>query len=93
VAQLKDVLEAEGIPCLIKNENLSGIAGEVPFAETFPELWIQNDSDLSRAASIKAEWKTPNESTGEAWICPNCNEQSGPQFTSCWKCGTAKPQA
>jgi hypothetical protein len=70
VAQLKDVLEAECISCVIKNENLSGIAGEVPFAETFPELWIQNDSELTRAVSIKAEWKTPSEPLGEVWICP-----------------------
>ena len=53
VAQLKDVLEAEGIPCVIKNENLSGIAGEVPFAETFPELWIQNEAPRGRCAVIR----------------------------------------
>ena len=90
VAQPKDVLEAEGISCVIKNENLSGIAGEVPFAETFPELWVQNDSDLTKAMSIKADWKIPSEPTGEVWICPNCSEQSDPQFTSCWKCGTPR---
>src|SRR5687767_2058565 len=93
VAQLKDVLEAEGIPCVIKNENLSGIAGEVPFTETFPELWIQNDSDLTKAVSIKADWKIPSEPFGEVWICPNCSEQSDPEFTSCWKCGTTKPES
>jgi hypothetical protein len=90
VNQLRDMLESEGIACVIKNEILGGLAPEVPFTETFPELWIQNDSDLTRANMIKADWKRPAEIAGGLWNCPNCGEQLDPQFSSCWKCGTAK---
>lgn len=35
---LKERLEQAGIPCTIKNQRSSSLAGEVPFAEVFPEL-------------------------------------------------------
>ena len=91
VSGLKDVLEREGIPCVVKNEILSGLAPEVPFTETFPELWVQKDSDFPRAEEIKKDWKAPATSVhGESWTCPNCHEELEPQFSSCWKCGTRK---
>ena len=54
--QLKDFLEREGIPCILKNDILAGIAGEVPWTETFPEVWVVNDSDFARAEALKADW-------------------------------------
>ncbi len=92
VSQLKDFLENEGIPCVIKNEILTALRPEVPFTDTFPELWVQNDSDFEKAAIIKADWKMPTEPQGSAWTCPKCGEQLDPQFSSCWKCGTPKSQ-
>jgi len=91
VSRLKDVLESEGIACAIKNEVLSGLAPEVPFTETFPELWIQNDTDFDRAEAIKQDWKVPSTTnSARSWQCPNCHEQLEAQFSSCWKCGSAK---
>jgi hypothetical protein len=91
VTELKRLLETEGIPCFVKNEILAGLSPEVPWTETFPELWVQNDSDLSRARSIKEDWKKPpTESLGQ-WTCPTCHEELEGQFTSCWNCGTKKP--
>ena len=49
VAQAKAELEAHDIACFIKNEFAVSAAGEVPFIETWPELWIHNDHDLQRA--------------------------------------------
>ena len=90
VTHLRDVLEREGIPCLIRNDILAGLAPEVPFTETFPELWVQNDADLPRADAIKADWLAPRRVTGQPWTCSACQETMEPQFTSCWKCGAPK---
>lgn len=35
----KNLLGAEGIPTRIRNEHLGSIIGEMPFIETWPELW------------------------------------------------------
>lgn len=88
-AQLKDALEREGVPCLLRNDLLGGLAPEVPFTETFPEVWIQNDDDLTKAESIKSDWKRQAAlpSTGP-WVCPKCGERLEAQFSSCWSCGT-----
>jgi hypothetical protein len=93
VSQLKDFLEDQGIPCLVKNEILTALWPEVPFADSFPELWVQNDADFEKAARIKADWKRPMDVRSPAWTCPHCAEELEPQFSSCWKCGTAKAEA
>ena len=94
-AQLKDLLEREGIPCLIRNDILGNIAGEVPFTEAFPEVWVQNDGDVGRAEAIKADWRAARrmDPGGAAWVCPACGEKLEAQFSSCWKCGTERATA
>lgn len=90
-AQLKAVLEREGVPCLIRNDILGGLAPEVPFTETFPEVWIENDGDLAKAETIKADWRQHAAGTGrETWVCPKCGERLEAQFSSCWSCGTGR---
>src|SRR5688500_17848365 len=91
VVQLKDLLEQEGIACLIRNDILAGRAPEIPFTETFPELWVQNDADLPKAQTIKADWQNARQIIGESWQCPTCNESLEPQFSTCWNCGTNRP--
>jgi len=93
LTQLKDLLEAEGIPCLLKNELMIGLSGEVPINESSPQLWIENDADESRARQLLNELKTAESQAGPSWLCENCHEVNEGQFTSCWKCGTQKPTA
>ncbi|MGH7940024.1 MAG: DUF2007 domain-containing protein [Limisphaerales bacterium] len=91
VSELKDMLEAADISCFINNEFASTLAGAVPQAECMPELWIADDSREAEAVQIKKDWLSPRPH-GSPWTCPKCGEQSEPQFTSCWKCGTARPR-
>ena len=91
VEQLKELLEEAGIECGINNEASSKLAGGIPMSETFPELWIEDDSRLAEALQIKKDWQSSPPVVGTAWTCPKCGEKLEPQFTSCWKCGTAKP--
>ena len=83
---LKDILEREGIACMIRNENLSIAQGEIPFSECSPELWVLDDEHYSKAKEIINGWRESLR-TQSAWVCPTCKETIEGQFTSCWKCG------
>ena len=43
VHHLKNLLESAGIGCLLKNEGLSTLAGEVPFTECAVQLFLLSD--------------------------------------------------
>ena len=85
VHHAKNVLQAEGIAAVVRNEYLSSAMGELPPAECQAELWVLNDAD---APGAEALLRTPPR-RGAPWICGNCGERSEPQFTHCWKCGAA----
>lgn len=91
VSALKDMLDAAGISCFINNEVASTLAGGIPQGECMPELWIADDSREAEAVRIKKDWLSP-QTHGSPWTCPKCGEPLEPQFTSCWKCGTARPR-
>ncbi|MCP5090153.1 MAG: DUF2007 domain-containing protein, partial [Gammaproteobacteria bacterium] len=52
INHFKNLLAAEGIPTQIRNEYLGSIMGEMPFVETWPELWVVNDLDFDRATEL-----------------------------------------
>lgn len=91
IYHLKNLLEAEGIRCHIKNELLSRLAGEIPFTECAPQLWLLDERDLERARRVVADLgrgalaKSP-------WQCPDCGEQLEGQFSACWHCGALRPE-
>ena len=87
VESLKDILDKTGIPCAIKNQQGSSLAGAVPFVEVFPELWVLNDADLDRAKEFLEGQGSNKEADSPAWRCTGCGEQHVGQFTVCWKCG------
>ena len=45
---LKELLEGEGIACLLRNEELFAALGEIPFLECLPELWVVDDEVYPR---------------------------------------------
>ena len=90
VESLKELLENEGIPCTIKNQQGSNLAGEVPFAEVFPELWVLNNEDLPKAKAFLDDWKEARPVETTAWTCPKCGESHAKEFTTCWKCETER---
>jgi hypothetical protein len=49
VEMCKERLEQAGISSLIKNQRTTGLAGEIPFTEVFPELWVVQDEEYDRA--------------------------------------------
>ena len=92
IEALKARLEEVGIPCLVKNQYTSSLAGEVPFAEVFPELWVTRDEDVSRAKELLQQWRDAESAPGPAWTCRQCGERHDSQYTECWKCGAGRDQ-
>jgi hypothetical protein len=86
------VLAAEGIRAELRNERLGGVAGEIPFLETWPELWV-GELDFDRAQElIELELHGPGLEE-PPWTCRACGEEIEGQFAECWSCGRARPQA
>lgn len=86
IHHLKNVLEAEGIRCWVKNEMLSRLAGEIPFTECALELHLVRDDDRPRAEALLEAWRRPLPA-GSPWVCRACGETIEGQFGACWKCG------
>lgn len=92
IHHLKNLLEAEGIRCQIRNELLSRLAGEIPFTECAPQLWLLDDRDLQRARQVMTDFGR-GAIAGPPWLCPDCGEALEGQFGACWKCGAPRPQS
>ena len=93
VSHLKNILESYGIDCIIRNEFLSGGAGELPLTECWPELWVVDENHAPQADSIIASTCKVEDSTPLPWRCPRCGETLEGQFGSCWKCGASQTVA
>ena len=70
-----------------RSTTCKSIMGEVPFFETWPQLWVVNDLDYDRARQLieAADAESPT----EPWACPSCGEKNEGQFSVCWNCGAA----
>ena len=90
IYHLKNLLEAEGVRCQIKNELLSRLAGEIPFTECAPQLWLLDERDLEQAVRIVRDFRR-GVVAGPPWQCPNCGETLEGQFSACWHCGAQRP--
>ena len=89
VNHLRNLLESEGMACLMKNEFLYSAAGEIPPTEIWPELWVE-ESDFDKAQLIIND-ALADKSDLPKWHCSECGEQLEGQFTTCWRCGTERP--
>ncbi|HEX5419569.1 MAG TPA: DUF2007 domain-containing protein [Gammaproteobacteria bacterium] len=90
VGHFRNLLEQAGIACFIRNEQLSGAMGEIPFLECLPELWVLRDDELPRAKRlIDQQGETV---AAPDWRCPSCGERNEGQFAACWRCGAEDSQ-
>ena len=86
VGHLKSLLDQAGILCVIKNEQLSGALGELPFIACEPELWVLHDDQVGAARaliaeSIAGESAAPRQRprTGAAPAAPRRTRRSSPR--------------
>ena len=87
--QLKQQLNEAGLSSFIKNELLAGGTGDLPFTETWPELWLHNKSDYPEAINIVNAFKKELDESADSpdWVCPNCGESNEGHYGICWSCG------
>ena len=92
VNHLRNLLQSQGIQCEVKNQVLSGAAGELPPTDCWPELWVSEDSQAAKAEQIIKTALNTEEPAGPPWICHQCGEQMEAQFAQCWQCGAARSE-
>lgn len=87
VFNLKNVLQAEGIETIVVNEFAAGGAGDLATFDTWPELWIEDETRLEQAQAliqgILSDRRTDD------WFCRTCQEPNDASFRICWNCGQA----
>lgn len=84
-----DALSSLGIAAHIFNANAAGALGEVPFLQAQPEVWIEDDTQESRACDALARLREAPQTADKT--CPRCGETNPGNFLSCWQCGGALP--
>ncbi len=89
VHHLKNLLQAAGIRCRIRNEELVRLAGEIPFPECALQLMVERAEDHSAAEILVGDFLRPQPRTTQPWRCRGCGEMIEGQFTACWKCGAS----
>jgi putative signal transducing protein len=85
IAHLRNVLQTAGIACVVRNERLATLAGEIPFVECWPELWVCRSGDALRARGL-IDLALGAADDGPSWTCNECGELVEPQFAECWRC-------
>ncbi len=92
VGHYQSVLESNDIATFLKNQFGTSGAGELPFIEVVPQLWVLNEADVERAKALINELYNPEISEQpQAWDCPVCGTPQEAAFTHCWKCSSARP--
>lgn len=87
LAQLRQVLEANHIACVTRNEYLMGAAGELPPLECWPELWVLEHWQHERARALLDAYLDAGNADGAPWTCAGCGESVEAPFSQCWRCG------
>ena len=81
-------LERAGIPAHVLNQHAQSGLGDIPFAHTWPEVWIASAHDAGRARKVITDYESARAS-GSPRRCRRCGEDSPANFDSCWSCGAA----
>lgn len=84
VSNMKNIVENAGIEVTLKNEYISGGAGELSPFDTWLELWVVEDTNQNRAIQLINDAQlTDND---HDWFCPQCHERNNAAFEICWNC-------
>ena len=89
VGHCESILNSHGIATTIKNQNVSSLSGEVPYAAAFPELWVLEDGTYDQAIALLRDYHDTarQNATRPDWKCSHCGESVPGTFDSCWHCG------
>jgi hypothetical protein len=88
VSLYQNMIEAEGIPTVVLNENAETMTTVVPIPEFFPALCVVNDEDYERAVEVLESNAVDSARLSQQQrICPACQEKNPGNFETCWSCG------
>ena len=94
VGHFQSVLESNGIATFMKNQFGTSGAGELPFVEVIPQLWVLNEADVESAKALIKTLQEPGDKKQlQAWHCAECGTRQEAAFTHCWKCSAERPVA
>ena len=72
---VQNLLTEAGIETQILNEYALGGTGEIPFTQTYPEVWLVNESDYTDARNIIASFEHRPDAIASL-ICRECKEMN-----------------
>ena len=87
VFNMKNLLQTAGIETVVINEFAAGGVGDLSAFDTWPELWLEDESRCAEAEAIMRDVQANN--GGRPWFCRGCQEQNDVAFQICWNCGRA----
>jgi hypothetical protein len=89
VGYFQGILEAEGIPTFVRNQDTTTFLTEVPIPEFYPALCVMNDEDYEEAVRIIRDCIVKDSVSSETEVqCPKCRESNPGNFETCWACGS-----
>ncbi len=88
------LLAQEGIEAVVRGDGFVPLQGGHLFKmETRPSVWVLDDEHRPRAEALAEEFAHGGDTeSGDEWRC-RCGEQVEAQFSECWNCGRARPDA
>lgn len=84
VSIFQNILEGYGVDCLIKNEFLHSVIGDILPIESWPQLCVDDD-DCEEAKRIVDGAHSKKNLSVLKWF--SCSEVIDGQFSECWNCG------
>jgi hypothetical protein len=79
-----DALSQAGIGATVQRRFASAIVGNIPPDQALPEVWIDDESQHTRALAFLDAWRNPPQ---RHWVCHGCGETIEGGFDACWSCG------
>lgn len=89
VSHVRNVLQAAGVDCELRNMALGGGAGELPLSECEPEIWVAARHYEQAMALLHEALHGPDD-VPSSWYCRQCGETLDGVFDACWQCSTPR---
>ena len=89
VSYYAQMLEAAGIPVLLRNEHVTMMGlSDIPITEFYPNICVLNDEDYQQAWELMRKVMQGNaEHADEEVACAACGETNPGNFDVCFACG------
>ena len=82
---VRGLLASAGINARVLNEYAPGGLGDLPVASAYPEVWVEDERDLTQARKLIASYEH-DRPAAEVQRCPACGEENPRHFAVCWHC-------